>query len=90
MPNGARTATTAEAAGPAARPCFSVRRNGCAALPRRRHRGNVAHRDLKVIDAAERAAQRLNDLIARHPRRLPHVSQLRRSVPSIGANIIVG
>jgi four helix bundle protein len=47
----------------------------------------MAHRDLDVLDAAERAADGIDDLIRRFPRRLLHLSQLRRSVQSIVANI---
>jgi four helix bundle protein len=48
----------------------------------------MAHRNLDVLDAAERAADQLNDLIDQSPpRRLLHVKQLRRSVQSISANI---
>ena len=50
----------------------------------------MAHRDLDVLDAAERAADRLNELIARYPRRLLHVRQLRDAVQSIAANISEG
>jgi four helix bundle protein len=47
----------------------------------------VPHRNLDVLDAAERAAAQINQLIDRSPRRLLHVSQMRRSVQSICANI---
>ena len=48
----------------------------------------MAHRNLDVLDAAERAAAQLNDLIDQSPRqRLLHVRQMRRSVQSISANI---
>ena len=50
----------------------------------------MPHRNLNVIDAAERAADMVNDLIERSPRRLLHVQQLRDSVQSIGANISEG
>jgi four helix bundle protein len=47
----------------------------------------VAYRDLDVLDAAERAADGIERLIARFPRRLLHVQQMRDSVQSIAANI---
>lgn len=47
----------------------------------------MAHRDLDVLDAAERAADQVDHLIARFPRRLLHVRQMRDAVQSIGANI---
>ena len=51
----------------------------------------MAHRNLDVLDAAERVAQQLNDLIDRSPpRHLLHVRQMRKSVQSIGANISEG
>jgi len=50
----------------------------------------MPHRNLDVIDAAERAATRVNELIDRAPRRLLHVRQMRDSVQSIGANISEG
>ena len=50
----------------------------------------MPHRDLAVLDAAERAAEQVNQLIDRFPRRLLHVSQLRNSVQSVGANISEG
>jgi len=44
-----------------------------------------------VLDAAERAADLVNELIDRSPRgRLLHVSQLRDAVQSIGAKISEG
>ena len=46
----------------------------------------MAHRDLDVLDAAERAADGVNTLIARC-RRMLHVAQMRKSVQSISANI---
>jgi four helix bundle protein len=55
-----------------------------------RHLGVVPHRDLNVLDAAERAAEEVNRLIDRSPRRLLHVAQMRDSVQSIGANISEG
>ena len=54
------------------------------------HRGAMAHRDLDVLDAAERAADGVHRLIDRFPRRLLHVNQMRDSVHSIGANISEG
>ncbi len=51
----------------------------------------MAYRDLDVLDAAERAADMLEALIVRHPgRQLLHVSQMRRCVQSIAANISEG
>ena len=50
----------------------------------------MPHRDLDVLDAAERAADAVNRLIGRSARRLLHVSQMRDSVQSIGANISEG
>jgi four helix bundle protein len=51
----------------------------------------MAHRNLDVLDAAERVAQQLNELIDRSPpRHLLYVRQMRRSVQSIGANISEG
>ena len=51
----------------------------------------MAHRDLNVLDAAEQAAARINELIDRAPRgQLLHVSQLRKAVQSIVANISEG
>jgi four helix bundle protein len=48
----------------------------------------VPHRDLDVVDAADRAADGVNRLIDRSRRRLLYTSPMRRSVQSIGANII--
>jgi len=46
----------------------------------------MGYRDLDVLDAAERAATLLEQMIKRRPgRRLLHVSQLRRSVQAIAA-----
>ena len=50
----------------------------------------MAHRDLDVLDAAERAADQINALIDRSGRRLLHTSQMRESAQSIGANISEG
>ena len=51
----------------------------------------MAHRDLTVLDAANRAADLINDLIDRSPRnRLLHVGQLRDAVQSVVANIKEG
>ncbi len=48
----------------------------------------MAHRDLNVLDASERAADKLNKLIeSSSGRRLLHVDQMRRSVQSVAANI---
>ena len=50
----------------------------------------MSHRDLDVLDAAERVADRINQLIAQSPRRLLHTHQMRDSVQSIAANISEG
>ena len=51
----------------------------------------MPHRDLNVLDAADRAADLVNALIERSPRGwLLHVRQMRDSVQSIGANISEG
>ena len=50
----------------------------------------MAHRDLDVLDAAERAADGVIRLIDASPRRLLHVAQMRDSVGSIPANISEG
>ena len=50
----------------------------------------MAHRDLNVLDAAERAAEAINRLIDRFPRKLLHVRQMRKSAQSIVANISEG
>jgi four helix bundle protein len=50
----------------------------------------VPHRDLDVLDAADRAADGINRLIDRSPRRLLHIRQMRDSAQSIGANISEG
>jgi four helix bundle protein len=51
----------------------------------------MAYRDLKVLDAAERAATLVNELVDRSPRgTLLHVQQLRDAVQSIVANIREG
>ena len=50
----------------------------------------MPHRDLAVLDAANRAADGINRLIADSPKRLLHVSQMRDSVQSISANISEG
>ena len=48
----------------------------------------MPNRDLKLLDAADRAADLINELIDRSPHgRLLHVAQMRKSVQSIGANI---
>ena len=60
----------------------------CGWISGRRHRSRMAYRDLDVLDAAERAADMLDALIQRHPgRQLLHVSQMRRCIQSIAANI---
>jgi four helix bundle protein len=48
------------------------------------------HRDLDVLDAADQLAQDVNKLIDSRPRRLIHVSQLRKSAQAIGSNISEG
>ena len=50
----------------------------------------MAHRDLNVLDASERAADRINELIAAARRPLLHVNQMQNSVQSIAANIAEG
>jgi four helix bundle protein len=50
----------------------------------------MSHRDLDVLDAADRAADGVDRLIDRSPHRLLHVSQMRSAVQSIGANISEG
>ena len=51
----------------------------------------MAHRNLDVLDAAERAAELLNELIDQSPRgQLLHVQQMRDSAQSIVANIREG
>src|SRR3982751_1329830 len=51
----------------------------------------MAHRDLAVLDAANRAAALINELIDRSPAgRLLHVRQLRDAVQSVVANIREG
>ena len=51
----------------------------------------MAHRDLFVLDASERAADQINELIdGPSGRRLLHVIQMRNSVQSIAANIAEG
>jgi four helix bundle protein len=50
----------------------------------------MPHRDLDVLDAAERAADQVNRLIDSSPRRLLYVAQMRKSVESIGSNIAEG
>src|SRR4029434_3264867 len=51
----------------------------------------MAHRDLAVLDAAERVEDMVNELIDKAPRgRLLHVRQMRDAVQSIAANISEG
>jgi four helix bundle protein len=51
----------------------------------------MAYRDLAVLDAADRAADLVNELIDRPPHgRLLHARQLRDAVASVGANIREG
>ena len=51
----------------------------------------MAHRNLDVLDAGERAAELLNELIDQSPRgQLLHVQQMRDSAQSIVANIREG
>ena len=52
---------------------------------------DMAPRNLAVLDAAELAAERLNELIERiGNRRLLHVSQMRAAAQSVAANISEG
>ena len=48
------------------------------------------HRDLAVLDAADKVADEVNQLIDNAPRRLIHATQLRDATQSIGANISEG
>lgn len=51
----------------------------------------MARRDLKVLDAAEAAADMINQIIDRPSgRRLISTTQLRRSAHSVSANIVEG
>jgi four helix bundle protein len=50
----------------------------------------VPHRNLAVLDAAQRAVDGINRLIDHAPRRLLHVRQMRRSSQSVVANISEG
>ena len=50
----------------------------------------MPHRNLNVLDAAERAADAVDQMIERFPRRLLHVGQMRNAVQSVGANISEG
>ncbi len=51
----------------------------------------MPHRDLNVLDAAARVADRVNALIdGSPPGRLLYAGQLRRAVQSVGANISEG
>ena len=55
------------------------------------HRSAMAYRNLNVLDASERAADRVNALIDRPSgRHLLHVNQLRKSAQSVIANIAEG
>ena len=51
------------------------------------HVQRMAYRNLDVLDAADRAAEAVNRLIDRNPRRLVNTSQLRNSAQAIGASI---
>jgi four helix bundle protein len=48
------------------------------------------HRDLAVLDAADQLADDVNRLIDESPRRLIHVTQLRKASQAIGSNISEG
>ena len=50
----------------------------------------MGHRDLDVLDAAQRAADGVNRLIDASPKRLIHKGQMRKSSQSIGSNIAEG
>ena len=53
--------------------------------------GDMAHRDLNVLDASERAEDMINELIdCPSGRRLLHTNQMRRSVHAITPNISEG
>jgi four helix bundle protein len=57
----------------------------------RGYRGAMPYRDLNVLDAADQAVDRVNELIDRLPRgQLLHVRQLRDAVQSVAANISEG
>ena len=66
-----------------ARECrgYHGRQNDCTRVPAREYHGVMPHRDLNVLDAADRAADLINALIDRAPRGwLLHVRQMRDSV----------
>jgi four helix bundle protein len=50
----------------------------------------MTYRNLHVLDAAEHAEDRVNELIERAPRPLLHARQLRDSAHSVTANISEG
>ena len=50
----------------------------------------MTYRNLHVLDAAQRAEDRVNELIERAPRPLLHARQLRDSAHSVSANISEG
>ena len=50
----------------------------------------MTYRNLHVLEAAERAEDRVNELIERAPRPLLHARQLRNSAHSVSANISEG
>jgi four helix bundle protein len=50
----------------------------------------MAHDDYRVLDAAQKAALMVNQLIDRSPRRLLYVTQMRDSVGSVPGNIAEG
>ena len=52
--------------------------------------GGMTYRNLHVLDAAQRAEDRVNELIERAPRPLLHARQLRDSAHSVSANISEG
>ena len=82
--------TALQAAG--LRACTEMIRRHCADDARNRDGDNVlrmARRDLNVLDAANRAADRIDRLIDRSPGRgLISVNQLRRSARAVGSNIV--
>ena len=68
-----------------------LRQEDGAGTPSRKQLGVMAHRDLHVLEASERAADQINELIDGPAGwQLLHVTQMRNSVQSIAANIAEG